>query len=239
MNQLCPGISAMLCIILSFCYTAQAQEAIENISIQTKDEYVQITYDLQAKEAGLLFNITPYYLDSLGERHPMRKVDGDTGHNIEKGKKQIQWYYHRELNNYQGDLKVELAYEVVAPKVAIPLDQQEYRRASKLVVSNQYAYGSHYEIVNTKRKKVAEGNLIHKGQAQSLKIPAKLALTDTYRLRVWTDAQAPPLYTSDFKVKRRIPWLLRAVGAGLILGATYYILQPNNDELPLPFYVPD
>lgn len=226
-----------LLLCLSYDYTAQAQEIIENIRAEPKDNLVQITYDLQSDEPDLLFNITPYYLDSLEERHQMYKVEGDAGDSISLGdEKTIHWFYHREVKVYEGDMKVELVYEVLPPKVAIPLKQQVFRRASNIHLEKEQISGIRYEVVDSQRQPVFEGKLKDKDNNQKLKLPHNLPLTQDYRIRIWNDANKAPLYTSVFNVKRNIPWVLRALGLGIMIGGVYYFLKPQpTDELPAPY----
>lgn len=108
-------LSGILCML---AFTSQAQR-IENFRTEVKGRIIEITYDLISEEDGITFDLNLYSsLDNYTA--PLKFVSGDVGEEILPGiGKKITWNAGQELQEFQGDVFLELRGIITPPWIRI------------------------------------------------------------------------------------------------------------------------
>lgn len=216
---------------------AVSQERLSNLRVVVDSPYVEVSYTLEAEEPGLRFDITPSYLDTAGNKLPMRSVDGDVGKGVTAGRNRtFKWSFLRDLTAFGPEMRIALDKVVMPPTVDVWLPKKKYRCAGKITFPGIEDEIQRYELIDESRKVLATGNLEAGKNGYALKLPRSLPLSSVYRLRLWNRADLPA-YTSSFRVHRRIPLIARWGAIGLAAGTTaFLLLKPSPDnELPPPY----
>jgi len=222
---------------------AQSQAISDSLRIVEKTKnYIKVQYDLQATEPGLLFRVTPYYLDSTGQKVRIYEVQGDIGEDIAAGmNKTFVWKIARELSQYADSMQIALTKDTLPPKADIFLPKDKYRRTAKILLENPELNGTpRYHVIDENRQIISQGQLKKKKDKWQLVLPNTLSRSEAYRARIW-NADGIPYYTSTFNAKRKIPLSVQIAGAALLVsGVLYLIFKPKEPEiLPGPFELPD
>ncbi len=220
----------------------QGQGVSDSLRIveQTK-RFVKVQYDLKATEPRLLFRVTPYYIDSTGQKVRMHEVQGDIGEDIPAGRnKTFVWEIAREFFQYSAPMQIVIIKDTIPPKADIILPKDKYRRTAKITLEKEALRGiPRYHIIDENRQVRSQGHLKNEGDEWQLTLPNILSRSEAYRVRIW-NADGIPYYTSPFYVKRKIPLSVQIAGAALVVsGVLYLILKPKEPEvLPEPFGLP-
>lgn len=212
-----------------------AQSEVRIKAVNTEGAFTRIYYSLQGNEPGLPYKITPYYVDSLGDRHLIRWVSGDVGPGVEAGEdKVIVWESRRELEHYQGAMRIALEHAVMPQSVELQLPRKSYRRAGKVTVPWDRSLGPRYELLGSDQEVLSTGTWNETSRGYQLKLPRTLPLSQQYQIRI-PNEKGLPAYSFPFTVQRRIPLAVQIGGVGLVVGTVLYLLlQDSSEELPAP-----
>lgn len=217
--------------------SALAQRTLEppqlTITELSYQDSVVITYDLKTSEPELEFNVTPYYLDTTGNRQWITThVWGDVGDTITTGaQKQIVWNYYRAFpDGYKGTMELGLAYELIPPPATLPLSKERYRRGTAVNIPLDATQPWYFHLIDESRISHQQGQL--EGEYTQIKLSNNLPLHGTYRIRV-EDAQGHIAYTPSFTVRRHFP-LGAIIGVPVVATGVglYFIFR--KDRLPEP-----
>ncbi len=219
-------------------------QVIENFRQEIIGDEVHIYYDLIANIEGQIFQVVLFCSDSSTYTQRLYFATGDVGKDVKPGKnKKIVWTNKDELTSYSlEDLTFEIKPNIQSSALYFiyPRDRETiFKRGTtekiewlggdinENLVIELYRYDSRQKVI---------ANTSNKGYL-SWPIPTDLRPGLDYQLRM-TVANKPsnPVYSSKFKIKRKIPTALKFIPAGILAGAiTFLILnkEPNN-ELPGP-----
>lgn len=236
-------------ILLFFLAGIQVKgQTIENFRQEIIGDEVNIYYDLIANIEGQIFQVILFCSDSSTYTQRLYFATGDVGKDVKPGKnKRIVWTNKDELTSYSlEDLTFEIKPNIQSSALYFiyPRDRATIFRRSTTekiewlggdinenLVIELYRYDSRQLVISSTS---------NKGYT-SWNIPVGLKPGLDYQLRM-TVANKPsePVFSSKFRIKRKIPTALKFIPAGILLGtATYLILnkKPNN-ELPGPPDIP-
>ncbi|MFT6036885.1 MAG: hypothetical protein ACI9XJ_002473 [Marivirga sp.] len=88
--------------------TALKAQSISNVRATLSEEKVIVTYDLNANDASISYNVS-LYISKDDYSFPLRMVKGDVGPGVKAGDgKRIEWLAKQELGAYSGELVFEV-----------------------------------------------------------------------------------------------------------------------------------
>lgn len=176
---------------------------------------------------------------------PLIKVSGDVGAEVRPGMRKAVWNIREEFGDYEGPLSLELRANVFIPFVKLRsfVTAKGYKRgkAYKLDWRPGNTNPVHIELFRENSRMQGELNHPNNG-SYTVNFSSDLKPGSGYKLKI-TDSKRPDdfIYTIDFKVKRKIPLLLKVIPifAGGYLVATQLTSGEDENSLPNPPSAPE
>jgi hypothetical protein len=229
------------------CFSILATQA-QTVSIKNVElagEKIIVHYDLEDGNPN-----NSYKLDLYASRDnyaaPLAKVKGDIGMEVKPGvDRKIEWNIREELGGYKGRIALEIRGKVYIPFVKLQNFDAEksYKRGKSYNMA--WKPGStnpiNIELYKGGQRISGEMNQPNNG-GHTFYIPAQAKKGSDYRIKVTdTKSSEDVLYTSEFKVKPKVPLLVKILPVLAIGGAAAALSggggEPTGSDtgaIPLP-----
>ena len=168
---------------------------------------------------------------------PMNKVTGDIGNEIKAGTtKKLEWKFKEELNDYQGDLALEIRGRVFVmfAKLQDFDEDKTYKRGKTYPLTWKPGNTNpvHIELFKGSERVVGELNHPNNGSYQ-LTMPSHAKPGDDYRIRLSDSKRSGEyIFTDLFKVRPKIPLLVKIAGGAAVLGGIVFVAASSGGETP-------
>ena len=226
-------------LLLTPVLFAQAQEF--NVKrIESQQGKVTIYYDLT---------------DSLGRNYTVRlyhsgdnfltaaeKLSGDVGVDVKSGKdRKIIWDLNKEFSEgYEGRVSMEIRGRVYIPFVRFEKFEDDQRIKRGVPYEMTWTGGNtqnllDFELYKGEKKILTIPNVPNVGR-HKITLPKSVKPGKDYRFKI-TDARNKDdvVYTGNFVVKPRIPFILKALPVLAVGAAIYFVTKPKGDpRIPDP-----
>jgi len=208
-------------IFVSFFATSAQTIAIKKVELA--GEKIVVHYDLEDGNPN-----NEYKLDLYASRDnyatPLTKVKGDVGLEVKPGLgRRIEWSVREEFGSFKGKLALEIRGKVYIPFVKIQNfdSEKSYKRGNSYGIA--WKPGStnsiNIDLYKGGERVGGESNLQNNG-SHTFYIPTHAKKGSDYRLKITDTKNAEDvLYTSEFKVKPKIPLLVKVLPVLAIGGA--------------------
>ena len=235
---LCAGAMPLLC---------SAQSVLIK-RIDLVQEKIVVHYDLDDSNPNNEYQLN-LYVSKDNFSVPMTKVSGDVGNEIKPGAgKKIEWNFHDELKEYQGDLALEVRGKVfiMFAKIQDFDIDKNYKRGKTYPLNWKPGNNNpiHIELFKGSERMVGELNHPNNGN-YLMTMPSNAKPGDDYRLRL-TDSKRPDefIYSGFFTVKPRVPLLVKAFGGAALAGGIVVLAgsitgEKQDDGIPGPPALPE
>jgi hypothetical protein len=179
------------------------------------------------------------YSSNDGYGSPLQQVTGDVGLEVQPGRnKKITWNAQQELGpTFKGELGLEVRGKVYIPFVKLDGfdDYKSMKRGKTYRVTWTGGRGNsvlNFDLYRGETKITTYPNIANVGH-YDMEI-GKFKPGKTYKLKI-SDAKNKDdvVYSSTFKVSRKIPLILPIIG-GIGLAYGIYALWPGNKDIPDP-----
>jgi hypothetical protein len=241
----------VLLLALPFSVFIATAQSVAIKKIELAGGQIVVHYDLEDSNPANEYQLNLYasrdnYVSALA------KVAGDIGSEVKPGAgKQVRWNVREEWGGYQGRVSLEIRGKVYLPFVKLQQfdANKTYRRGRSYNL--QWKSGStnpiHIEVYQGGRRIAGEMNQPNNG-AHTFFLPARTPKGDDYRIKI-SDSKQPEnvIFTPDFTVKPKVPFLLKALPVAAAVGALVFLLPeltrngrgaggvaPTDENLPLP-----
>ncbi len=191
--------------------------------VELAGEKIIVHYDLEDGNPN-----NEYKLDLYASRDnyatPLAKVKGDVGLEVKPGMdRKIEWSIRDEFGPYKGKLALEIRGKVYIPFVKIQNfdTDKSYKRGNSYNIA--WKPGStnsiNIDLYKGGERVGGESNLQNNG-SHTFYIPTHAKKGGDYRLKITDTKNAEDvLYTSEFKVKPKIPLLVKVLPVLALGGA--------------------
>lgn len=231
-----------MCAICMHAY-GQNNGDVTNIDAVPNDEdgTITITYDLQTNDKYILYEVKISVVSSSGSR-VLKNVTGDVGENISGGKnKRIIWRFFEEMNTLAFDGQFKIDAEIT---YSPPIFQGAYALTKSISLkkgqstSIKWDGGDRSEEITLKifrdgreHSTLADGILNKKSQDWRIK-----GLRPGNYLLQLSGSKTPQrkVFSTNIKIKRKIPQFLKFLVLAGAAGAVYVILNQPEPDLPSP-----
>lgn len=213
-------------MLLAAFATAEAQ-TVEIKSIELAGEKIIVLYDLQDPNPN-----NEYKLELYASRDnfvaPLTRVTGDIGSEVTPGlNKKITWNIKEEYGGYKGRISLEVRGTVYSPFVKLKdFDAgRTYKRGKSYSMSWKPGASNpiNIELYKGGQRIGGEMNQPNNG-GHTFFIPAQSKKGNDYRIKISDTRNSDDiLYTKDFKVRAKIPLLLKALPVLAIGGAAAFL----------------
>lgn len=208
---------------------------IELKSIELKEDKLQLHYDLLDSLEDRFYSIR-LYSSADGYLNPLTKIMGDAGLEVRPGKdKIVSWAIREELApDFNAKVSIEIRAKIFVPFISTESINQYkvYKRKRKYNLT--WKGGTPQNILNfdlyrNEEKITSFPNLANVGHHE-LELPTHIKPGKNYRFRI-SDVKNKDevVYTDTFKVKRKIPLVMKVI-PGLMIGSVIYLLLNQSTE---------
>ncbi|MDZ7647632.1 MAG: hypothetical protein U5K54_10915 [Cytophagales bacterium] len=231
-----------------FSFLATAAQNITIKKVELAGEKIIVHYDLEDGNPN-----NEYKLDLFSSADnfvsPLTKVSGDVGDEIKPGTgRKIEWNVREELGGYKGRLSLEIRGKVYVPFIRL----QNFDAAKSYKRGKSYSLAwkpgntnpINIELYKGGQRISGEMNQPNNG-GHTFYVPAQAKKGNDYRIKI-TDTKSSEdiLFTSDFKVKPKVPLALKVLPIVALGGAAAVLLgggggdpetsTGGDDSIPLP-----
>jgi hypothetical protein len=222
----------VLLLILAVGYTCAAQN-LKIRNIELRDTRLVLHYDLLDSVEGRFYSIRAYSsTDSY--LNPLEKVNGDIGLEVKPGMdKIIEWDFRNELPAaYDGKVSVEVRGRIFIPFINVQSINQYKIFKRKRRYNITWTGGTpqnvlNFDLFNGDKKVYTFPNLANVGH-YALEFPSHISPDKNYRLRISdTKNKEEVVLTEKFRIKRKVPLLLKVIPAGLVGFGIYFFIKPK------------
>lgn len=232
-----------------FSFLAAASQNVIIKKVELAGEKIIVHYDLEDGNPN-----NEYKLDLFSSVDnfvaPLTKVKGDVGDGIKPGTgRKIEWSIREEIGSYKGRLSLEIRGKVYIPFVKLQNFNAErsYKRGKSYSMAWKPGNTNpiNIELYKGGQRISGEMNQPNNG-GHTFYIPAQAKKGNDYRLKI-TDTKSSEdiLYTSEFKVKPKVPLALKVLPVIALGGAAAALLGGGggtpedssgggNGDIPLP-----
>lgn len=225
-------------IALLVSWSARCQSLIIK-SIEIKANRFVIYYSLQDSIPGNSYTIRAFS-SADGFITPLQKTVGDVGLDIKPGaNKRVEWPFQEELPaSFEGKLAIELRARIFTPFIKTEsINQYKLFKRARNYNLTWSGGSSHnvltFDLYRGDRKVFSFPNIGNSGH-HTFNFPSHLRPANNYRFRISDSKNADEVvYTTEFKIKRRVPLILKSAAA-LGVGASIYLLLMNDPDDSVP-----
>ncbi len=222
--------------LAAFSVTAQSV-AIKKIEVAGDD--IVVHYDLDDSNPN-----NEYQLSLFASRDnfasALTKVTGDIGSEVKPGTdKKVRWNAREELGNYKGRLSLEIRGKVFIPFVKLQnFDTKKSYKRGKSYLLNWKAGNTnpvHIEVYKGGQRISGEMNQPNNG-SHTFYLPGGVKPGGDFRIKISDAKQTDEvLFTPSFKVKPKIPLLLKLLPVAAIAGGLVFLAgQEGGGSGPAP-----
>jgi len=229
---------------ISFLSASAQTIAIKKVELA--GEKIVVHYDLEDGNPNNEYKLD-LYASADNYATPLAKVKGDVGLEVKPGiDRRIEWSIRDEFGPYKGKLALEIRGKVYIPFVKIQNfdTEKSYKRGNSYNIA--WKPGStnsiNIDLYKGGERVGGESNLQNNG-SHTFYIPTHAKKGSDYRLKITdTKNSEDVLYTSEFKVKPKVPLLVKVLPV-LAVGGVVAALggggggsggDPTDQILPLP-----
>jgi hypothetical protein len=218
------GIILMLGLFVTITASAQT---IAIKKIELAGEKIIVHYDLDDSNPN-----NEYKLDLFSSRDnfttPLTKVKGDVGSEVKPGlDRKIEWSIREEYGPYKGKISLEIRGKVYVPFVKLQNFNpgSGYKRGSSHNIGWKPGNSNpiNIELFKGGQRISGEMNQPNNG-SHTLYIPSSAKPGNDYRLKI-SDTRNPEdvLYTDNFKVKPKVPLVVKVLPILAVGGAVAFL----------------
>jgi hypothetical protein len=208
-------------------------QTISVTKVELSGKKVIVYYDLDDNNPNneYLLNL---YASKDNYAAALTKVNGDVGPEIKPGTgKKIEWSITEEYGEYAGKLALEVRGRVYVPFVKLQNfnTAKVYKRGKSYDLAWKPGNSNPINIELYKGGQRIDGNVNHPNNgAFTLFIPAHAKKGNDYRLKI-SDAKNSEevIYTDLFKVRHKIPLVVKA-GLPLVVAGVIIAILPKGDD---------
>ena len=160
---------------------------------------------------------------------PLTKVKGDVGAEVKAGKdKKIEWSVVQEIGNYAGDLSLEVRARVYVPFVKVTglREGAVYKRGRSyplLWTSGNMGGQVDIELYKDQTRVDGDRNVPNTGKYEYA-VPGSAKPGKDYRLKFTNTRNRDEfVYSPQFQIKPRVPFLVKAAGVAAVGGAIIFL----------------
>lgn len=203
--------------LLCFSQTAQIK------SVELAGDKIIVTYDLEDPNPNNEYKLN-LYASKDNFVSPLTKITGDVGGEVTPGaNKKIIWSIREEYGGYKGRIALEIKGSVYSPFVKLKgfNPEQSYKRGKSYSLAWKPGASNpiNIELYKGGQRISGEMNQPNNG-GHTFFIPPQSKKGDDYRLKITDTRNADDiLYTGNFKVKPKVPLLLKVLPVLAIGGA--------------------
>ena len=221
-------------------------QQVANIEATQLDEStIRVNYDLEGELPGQLFTVR-LFSSANNFQLPLIFVTGDVGQEITAGKgKSIDWDISQELVAFEGDLTFEVRALITFSPIDVTFPAQgAVRRGTTQGITWLGSNLSEYVDIELFRddKKVRTIARTQNDGGYEWTIPLDVKAGQGYTVKVSSTSSTQFDQGDYFSIRRRVPLLLKAVPAALVVPAVILILDGGGsgpEILPRPPDTPD
>jgi len=230
----------------SFFVTAAQVVTIQKVELA--GEKIIVHYDLEDSNPNNEYKLDLYSsVDNFGT--PLAKVKGDIGPEIKPGTgRKVEWSIREELGGYKGKISLEIRGKVYIPFVKLQNfdTERSYKRGKSYSMSWKPGNSNSINIELYKGGQRISGEMNQPNNGgHTFFIPPQAKKGSDYRVKITdTKNSEDVLYTSEFKVKPKIPVLLKVIPVAAVIGGIVFIAgqsggseggnNPPANEIPDP-----
>lgn len=229
---------------LLFCsYGIAIQATAQHLQLkytEFKEDKLVIHYSLTDSVAGRFYTVR-LYASTDNFLNPLENTSGDIGLEVKPGSdNKVIWDARTELGPlFEGKVSLEIRGRVFTPFINVESINQYkvFKRGRKYNIT--WTGGSSQNILNfdlykSTRKVNTFPNLANVGH-YTFQLPTHVKPGKRYFFKI-SDAKNKEdiVYTTEFKVRRKVPLLIKAVPVIIVSSFIYWLLQPNDVEPDLP-----
>ncbi len=225
---------------VGFVHVGSGQN-IEIRSFQQTGETLVVNYDLLDTIEGRSYSIR-MYSSADGFINPLELTSGDIGLEVKPGRnKSITWQILKELPaGFDGKVSVEIRGRLFVSFIGTNAINQYKVFKRKRQYNITWTGGNSQNVLNFDlyhgdKKVHTFPNLANVGH-YSMTLPAHIKPGKGYRFRI-SDAKNKDevVYTTEFRIKRKVPLVLKAVPVVLVGTGVYLLATKKDDGLPGPY----
>jgi hypothetical protein len=225
--------SLTLCLLLIALQSVPAQD-LQIKFTEFKDNKVVLHYDLRDSVMGRFYTIR-LYSSKDNYLNPLEKVAGDVGLEVRPGiDRKIAWDARKELGVlFDGRVSLEIRGRMFIPFInteSINL-YKVFKRKRKYNIT--WSGGTsqnilNFDLYNGDEKILSYPNLANVG-TYILEFPTYVRTGKNYRFRISdTKNKEDVVYTQPFRIKRKIPLLVKVVPMVVAGAALYWVLNKEG-----------
>lgn len=208
-------------------------QTIENVRAVPKGDLIEIHYDLKPGMDSLSCNISVYASHNQFST-PLLWVSGHVGQLIPPGdNKMITWEARKELENFKGELIIEVQADPVVPPYVFLTRKPKARIGKKYSLSWQGGRRTDMvdlQLLNAKKEVVTVISSFPNERNYTWTIPNTLS-KNTYYFRLLAPGMEATSQPIRF-YKNKKWWIAIPIAGAVILGIN--LLSGKQEQLPLP-----
>lgn len=237
-NYMQVGLALLLIILLSQSMQAQT---VEITNIEFSQNKVHLTYSLQDTIIGRYYSIRLYSSED-NFLNPLNEVSLEVGMEIPPGtNKKIIWDAQKELGaDFDGKVALEIRGRIFVPFINMEGFEEIKTLKRKRPHNVIWTGGRPQNILNFnlyrgEKKVMTFANIANVGHYK-LELPGHVRPGKNYRFLVSdTKNSDEVVQTGTFRVKRKIPLVIKVIPAILAIGAAkYFVSSSGNTDNPIP-----
>jgi hypothetical protein len=234
-------IRYVVCLVLPvLCVAHLDAQDIELKSVELRNDKLELHYDLLDSLEDRFYSIR-LYSSADGFLNPLTKIKGDVGLEVKPGKdKVVSWAVREELApDFNSKVSMEIRAKIFVPFINTESINQYkvYKRKRKYNLT--WKGGTPQNILNfdlyhNEDKVTSFPNLANVGHHE-LELPSHIKPGKNYRFRI-SDVKNKDevVYTNPFRIKRKVPLIMKVVPGLMVGSALYFLLSPKETESDLP-----
>jgi hypothetical protein len=209
-------------------------QSIEIKGIAFTDSKLVIDYDLLDSLEGRFYSVR-VYSSADGFLNPLTGITGDEGLEVKPGRdKTIAWAFKEELpSGFDGKVSVEVRGRIFVPFIGVP-DINHYKVFKRKRKYNLTWTGGtaqnvlNFDLYNGEKKVHTFPNLANVGH-YAFEFPPHIKPGKDYRFRISdTKNKEEVVYTEPFRIKRKVPLLLKVIPTLAVGYAAYFFLMSGE-----------
>ncbi len=233
-------IGVFVFFVLLLPFVSRSQELKIN-HLEYKEGQIIVSYDLHDSLPGRAYTVRVYSsVDNF--INPLSQIAGDHGIDVTPGPdKKIVWDVARELGDeFNGKFSLELKARVYIPFVRME-GFEKYAHVKRGSTHNLTWTGGtaqnilNFELMRGEHKVASFPNIANVGHYK-MSLPKNIKPGNDYRFKISDSKNKDEVvYTSTFKVRRKVPLVVKAVSMLAGAGIAAYLLQDFSIvDPPLP-----
>ncbi len=228
-----------------FSFFSASAQVVTIQKVELAGEKIIVHYDLEDSNPNNEYKLDLYSsVDNF--QAPLTKVKGDIGPEVKPGTgRKVEWSIREELGGYKGKISLEIRGKVYIPFVKLQNfdTEKSYKRGKSYSMSWKPGNTNpiNIELYKGGQRISGEMNQPNNG-GHTFYVPAQAKKGSDYRLKITdTKNSEDVLYTSEFKIKPKVPLVVKVLPI-LAIGAAATTLgggggggggtDPVDDTIP-------